>query len=96
MFTAFYLVLFNARLRQFFSKQIITIIGGMCYSIYLLHTLIISGSLHLLKQMPIISGPVGIIFYVIILLAAVLLVSAAFYRWVEQPCMRKGWWKRAR
>jgi peptidoglycan/LPS O-acetylase OafA/YrhL len=95
LFFAFYLVLFNGRLKQFFSGQLITIIGGMCYSIYLLHTIIMSGTLRWLKTIPGLSSTPGVIIYALILLAAVVFISALFYKLIEQPCMRKGWWKRA-
>jgi len=76
------------------SLQVITIIGGMCYSIYLLHVLIMSGVLQGLASMPLLHGAVGIIVYAVLLLAAVLIFSAIFYRLIEQPCMRKDWFKK--
>ena len=94
MFAAFYLVLFNERLRKLMSIQWITTIGGMCYSIYLLHVLIMSGMAKGLNAIPVFQGPVAVIVYGIILIAAVLFFSAAFYRLIEQPCMRRDWWKR--
>ncbi len=94
MFFAFYLVLFNERLKKLMSLQWITIIGGMCYSIYLLHVLIMSGMVRGLHSIPLLQGPVAVILYGILLLAAVLFFSAVFYKLIEQPCMRKDWWKR--
>ena len=94
MNVAFYLVLFNAGLKKMMSLQVITIIGGMCYSIYLLHVLIMSGVLQGLASMPLLHGAVGIIVYAVLLLAAVLIFSAIFYRLIEQPCMRKDWFKK--
>lgn len=93
LFAAFYFVLFNDRLRKLMSRRWITIIGGMCYSIYLLHVLIISGVSQGLLSLLIIDGPLGIFFYGLILILAVLIFSAVFYRLIEQPCMRKGWWR---
>jgi peptidoglycan/LPS O-acetylase OafA/YrhL len=94
LFAAFYLVLFNNRLKKLFSGQVITIIGGMCYSVYLLHTLIMSGVLRWLKTMPVMHGTVAVIIYAVVLVAAVLAVSAVFYKLIEQPCMRRGWWRK--
>jgi peptidoglycan/LPS O-acetylase OafA/YrhL len=94
MNAAFYLVLFNAGLKKMMSWQLITIIGGMCYSIYLLHVLIMSGLSQGLAKLPLLHGYFGIIVYAILLIAAVLVFSAVFYRLIEQPCMRKDWWKR--
>ena len=67
-------------------------IGGMCYTIYLLHNYIVAAvgmmtegiahgrsfELRLLAQMFLIT-PI------------VLLVSVLYYRWIEQPCMRPDW-----
>jgi peptidoglycan/LPS O-acetylase OafA/YrhL len=94
MNAAFYLVLFNAGLKKLMSLQIITIIGGMCYSIYLLHVLIMSGVSQGLAELPLLHGAGGVIVYAVLLIAAVLIFSAVFYRLIEQPCMRKDWWKR--
>lgn len=94
LFLAFYLVLFNRRLTVLFSSQLITIIGGMCYSIYLLHTLVFSGVLQGLQALPLMKGPLAVLIYTVILLLAALVCSAIFYKFIEQPCMRKGWWKR--
>ncbi|HMK27834.1 MAG TPA: acyltransferase [Chitinophagaceae bacterium] len=94
MNAVFYLVLFNEGLKKLASLQIITIIGGMCYSIYLLHVLIMSGVSQALAELPLLHGAVGVIVYAVLLLAAVLIFSAVFYRLIEQPCMRKGWWKK--
>jgi len=47
-----------------------------------------------LKELETIGGVAGIIFYAAIAITAVLIISAIFYKLVEQPCMRKGWWRR--
>ncbi len=94
MNAAFYLVLFNAGLKKLMSRQFITIIGGMCYSIYLLHVLIMSGVSQGLAELPLLHGPLAIVVYAVLLIGSVLIFSAAFYRLIEQPCMRKDWWKK--
>ncbi len=94
MNAAFYLVLFNGGLKKIMSRQFITIIGGMCYSIYLLHVLIMSGVSQGLAEMPLLHGPFGVIVYAVLLIAAVVLFSSVFYRLIEQPCMRKDWWRK--
>jgi peptidoglycan/LPS O-acetylase OafA/YrhL len=94
MIAAFYLVLFNEALKKMMSRQVITIIGGMCYSIYLLHLLIMVGVSKGLLEMPLLNSAGGVVIYSAVLMAAVLLFSAIFYRLIEQPCMRKDWWKR--
>jgi peptidoglycan/LPS O-acetylase OafA/YrhL len=94
MNAAFYLVLFNTGLKKLMSLQLVTIIGGMCYSIYLLHVLIMSGVSQGLAEMPLLQGAIGVIVYAVLLIAAVLIFSAMFYRLIEQPCMRKDWWRK--
>lgn len=92
MNAAFYLVLFNEGLKKLMSRQIITIIGGMCYSIYLLHVLIMSGVSQGLASLPLLQGPIAVLVYAILLISAVLVFSAGFYKLIEQPCMRKDWY----
>jgi peptidoglycan/LPS O-acetylase OafA/YrhL len=94
MNAAFYLVLFNEGLKRLMSRQVITIIGGMCYSIYLLHVLIISGISQGLATLPLLQGPLAIVVYAVVLIVAVLFFAAIFYRLIEQPCMRKDWWRK--
>jgi peptidoglycan/LPS O-acetylase OafA/YrhL len=94
MNAAFYLVLFNEPLKKLMSRQIITIIGGMCYSVYLLHLLIMAGVSQGLVELPLLNNAGGVVIYSVVLTAAVLLFSAIFYRLIEQPCMRRDWWKK--
>jgi peptidoglycan/LPS O-acetylase OafA/YrhL len=94
MNAAFYLVLFNAGLKRLMSRQLITIIGGMCYSIYLLHVLIMSGISQGFAELPLLHGSGGVVVYAVLLVVAVLVFSAVFYRLIEQPCMKKDWYKK--
>ena len=65
----------------------------MCYSIYLLHMMIMSAVTKLLVKMPIDNKLLGYFIYGSIILVMVLLVSMLFYRFIEQPCMRRDWYK---
>jgi len=97
IFPALIFILYSAAFRgvlanRFFVNRWITTIGGMCYSIYLIHYEVISAVarftkriteglpywLHLLVQII----PVG---------AAVLLVSGVYFVLIERPCMRRDW-----
>src|SRR5947208_1036821 len=74
--------------------QIVTVIGGMCYSIYLMHNLAIGAfgawwsrsmpgsfaSAELLTRLP--------------MLPLSQVVSAIYFRLIERPCMRRDWLKR--
>jgi peptidoglycan/LPS O-acetylase OafA/YrhL len=102
MLLAFYLIVFgNKWWNKIFSLSGITLIGGMCYSIYLLHTVIISavGRLTVVR----LQGYSYLTFYwsqVMIFLVAVLAVSAIYFLLIEKPCMKRDWhtklWQRIR
>lgn len=90
LFVLFYQVLFNKQMKEIFSVKWTTLIGGMCYSIYLLHFGIISC-----------FGVIGLsatnafnINYALLLLLAltslVLFISALYFYYVEKPFMKLG------
>lgn len=99
LFVLFHQVLFNERFRQLFILKWITIVGGMCYSIYLLHFGLISA----VGQWVLSSGisltnynhaPL----YLILLTVLILLVSGAYFYFIEKPFMKfnvKRWDKKA-
>jgi len=94
IFIFYYYILIN-KIFQFLSLRLITNIGGMCYSIYLLHYPIIS-----MLGNPLVSHSfskniyIDISIYTIILLSAILLISSFFFLLIERPCMDKNWYKR--
>lgn len=74
------------------SHKIITNIGGMCYSIYLLHFAIISFFGKYLLKMSFYENQIinrGI--YSIILIIAILVISTLFFLLIERPSMDKNW-----
>jgi peptidoglycan/LPS O-acetylase OafA/YrhL len=88
---AYYLILINKSL-SILRSNVLTNIGGMCYSIYLLHFVLIS----------LVGNPlfhiafskiemVNHLLYATILTAVVLFVSTIFFLLVERPCMNKNW-----
>jgi peptidoglycan/LPS O-acetylase OafA/YrhL len=89
----FYLVvLLNSFWKRIFSHTLLVVIGGMCYSIYLLHYPLISqvGRFMLRFGRGWGFGPffcLQLATYVTVVLA----VSALFFKTVERPCMRKEW-----
>lgn len=89
----FYIGITNNWWKNLLSVQWISIIGGMCYSIYLLHMMIMSAVTKVLVKMPIDNKLLGFFIYGSIILVMVLLVSMLFYRFIEQPCMRRDWYK---
>lgn len=75
------------------SYGIIPIIGGMCYSIYLIHGRPIAILVHgLLARLPL-FGTFTADYLVVFTacMAAVLLASAVFYLFIERPCMDPKW-----
>lgn len=92
IFLFYHLVLINKQWSYVFSRKWITIIGGMCYSIYLLHFPIIGffGDL-LLSHGIIISSVMSAIAFSLILLVIILFISTAFYLLIERPCMYPDW-----
>jgi peptidoglycan/LPS O-acetylase OafA/YrhL len=89
MFFLFQSVLNNTYMKKLFSAEIIIIIGGMCYSIYLLHFAIISaaGSI-LLKANISVTSKLYFPLFAIALIVLVLLISSVFFLLIEKPFMR--------
>jgi peptidoglycan/LPS O-acetylase OafA/YrhL len=76
----------------FFTRPVIYIIGGMCYSIYLLHY----AFFHLLvKYTGSMTSGIGygvdFLIQILVGLPLVLMVSGVFYLLIEKPCMDKHW-----
>jgi len=93
-----YLAAFRGRLcSALFSHPIVTDIGGMCYSLYLFHFLIISAVSRISK--PVHIGNNFWAYYLlqaILVLPFVLLFCGAFFLLIERPCMDKDWPRKLR
>jgi peptidoglycan/LPS O-acetylase OafA/YrhL len=79
--------------RAFFSWTPISTIGGMCYSIYLTHTAVLT-ALHLvLRRLEhlALSPPVYSFVLTCVSLAAMLAVGTVFFVLIERPCMDPAW-----
>ncbi len=86
-------LVFNALL----TYRWITTIGGMCYSIYLLHNVILNNVLWTTKSLaPTASYSVNFAIQTVIMVPLILIVSAVFFVLVERPCMDKNWPTHAR
>lgn len=94
IFFLYYYVLFH-KIFKFLSFRLITNIGGMCYSIYLLHASILS-----LFGNPVCKlsfskySFVNVSILVVILIFLVLSISSIFFLLVERPCMDQNWYKK--
>ena len=88
-----YLGAFRGRIcSAVFSNRAITDIGGMCYSIYLFHFLVIYGVKHLTAPLHI--GQNFWVYYAIqsaMILPVVMLFCGAFFLLIERPCMDREW-----
>lgn len=78
--------------RQFLSRPWIFTIGGMCYTIYLIHLPI----LHVLagfmmRTTGIVKYIPGMILCMVLLLPILFVASVIFYLLVEKPCMNPRW-----
>lgn len=95
MMCYFYWGIQNTTLKKLLSCTPVTIIGGMCYSIYLLHPGVIgllmysTAGIQFSENM-FINGTL----HLFITIASILIVSAVFFLLVEKPTMKKDWWKR--
>ena len=81
-------VLFNA----FFKNRIIAVIGGMCYSIYLLHYPLIALFVKFTSSI-IVTDSYIINYFVqfLIIVPILLFVSSIFFVLIEKPCMKRDW-----
>lgn len=88
------LVLRNPFWQKIGSTPWLVTIGGMCYSIYLWHYLLISrmGAYSLRWHF---SDGYGLDFLIQLCLwvTGILLFSSLFFYFIEKPCMRKDWYK---
>ncbi len=77
---------------RFFSNRWITAIGGMCYSIYLLHYEVISAAGRIFRRLGE-TAPYGIYLMLQLVLVggAIVIVCGVFFVTIEKPCMRKDW-----
>ncbi len=90
IFLFYYFVLIQAGVGSL-RRGAIPVIGGMCYSIYLIHTQVISFSGNwLLKYQGGLLHPLAVAFGTLLILA---IASIAFFLLIERPCMQKNWYR---
>ena len=96
MILIFYQMVLNTEFwNTLFQNKFLTCVGGMCYSIYLLHFAIISFVSEKSLSFKVSDLYLANIFLQsIIQLPIVLLVCAVFYLLVEKPCMNPRWPKK--
>lgn len=92
IFILMHTILTNPYMRKPFSYAILTIIGGMCYSIYLLHFAIISfiGKI-LLRSGEYVTNKGYFIPLYILFIIIILLISSLYFLFIEKPFMKPKW-----
>lgn len=80
-------------LNWFLTRQWVYLIGGMCYTIYLLH-LPFFGLVAQFAQKNIAANTFSQNFWIYLFpaVSTLLLISAGFYLLVEKPCMERDWY----
>jgi len=79
--------------RGFFSSALISAIGGMCYSLYLTHSAILSlmtPYVQRIARLPLFNT-LQLILIIIPCVIAVLISGSIFYLLIERPCMAADW-----
>ena len=99
-FPALLFLLYVAAFRGVLSNRLIstpwiTAIGGMCYSIYLIHYEVISAvgrvTKHFGQQLP---NPAYLALQFVLVGVVIVLVCGTYFVLLEKPCMRRDWPKR--
>lgn len=93
IFVFFYVAIFSPFWKKALSIPFISNIGGMCYSIYLIHFTIIIfvGNVLVREVHPSSYFLLNYFLINICLLAAILFGSILFYKKIERPCMKADW-----
>ena len=85
------------RVRAALRTPWIVVVGGMCYSIYLLHYQLVRGLWRWTRPfvVPALGVVPNLLVQVAIHVTLVLVVSGLFFALIERPCMRRDWPQRA-
>lgn len=89
-----YLAGFHGRiLRSFFSMRAISLIGGMCYSLYLTHTTVLVAFSPIVRRISKSFLP-GFVSYPLMFglpALGIILIGTAYFLLIERPCMDPQW-----
>lgn len=81
--------------RKLLTLDWITIIGGMCYTIYLFHYQVIAAAFFVTRRLvPRTTPGAYLAAQLVLLLPCVLAVSAVWFMLIERPCMKRDWPRR--
>jgi peptidoglycan/LPS O-acetylase OafA/YrhL len=83
-------------MNRIFTNRVVFTLGGMCYSIYLFHYVLIPPVLRLTANLPVgDQAGLRLATRALAYLAVLLAISCSYFVLVERPCMSKQWPKRA-
>lgn len=89
MFFLIHTVLTVDRMKKIFSVDALVIIGGMCYSIYLLHFAIISLTGQLIMRSGLDYGNITfVLLYAFLMIILVVIISGLYFLLIEKPFMK--------
>lgn len=78
--------------RQIFRTQWIALTGGMCYSFYLMHMLVINAAFKLTRRLVFASSlSLSFLIQTVLLGAAIGVFCTAYFVLIERPCMDPNW-----
>jgi peptidoglycan/LPS O-acetylase OafA/YrhL len=94
VFLTLYIFITNTYIKKILSNQLLTLVGGMCYSIYLVHM----GVFGLLRHKMFFirftdSVVVNIFIHAAVALTAVMILSSIFFIGIEKPTMNRYWYR---
>jgi len=90
----FFFAVFSGGIGRILARSVwVSAIGGMCYSIYLLHLMILQVGVSFLFSEGYFGGSFlgNLLIYSLMFLPVILIVSAIFYLLLEKPCMNPNW-----
>ncbi len=97
MLLALYCAAFRGRLiNRLVCNRWITAVGGMCYSIYLIHYEVISAVGRLTKSLGarLLPNPVYLIAQFVLVGSCIVIICGIYFVALEKPCMRRDWPRR--
>jgi len=94
--TLLFVSIFNGKiLSRIFTNSWITMIGGMCYTIYLIHLPLMELQMQLTGSWVITNYYlVNLLVQLAVGLPIILLIAGFFYYWMERPFMNANFWSR--
>ena len=80
--------------KRLFQIPLVAVIGGMCYSVYLIHLPILEAMSNFTVKVGRSAGlpyPAYLLLQLVLLITPVLVAGWVFFRLVERPCMDREW-----